>query len=80
MYSILLEYVEDVGGNEGRLVQQLSEEFGFDLGRALREEEENDDDEGPSEEELEEAIGGPSGQGTLCESPLFAEGQLRGGD
>jgi hypothetical protein len=59
MYSILLDEVEKVGGKEERLVEQLSEEFGFSLREAL------DNEEEPTEDELEEAVGGPGNMNLL---------------
>lgn len=61
MYSIMLEPAEEQGAEEGRLVEQLGEEYGFDFRRALEEEEE------PEEDELERAIGGKEGMGVLRE-------------
>lgn len=59
MYSLLLEVVEEQGGTEARLVEQLSEEYGFDLAQALELEED------PSEDELQTAVGGSLGMGLL---------------
>lgn len=76
MYSLLLEVVESpsVGGNETRLIEQLSEEFGFNLEGALEGEEE------PGEEELEVAIGGKAGMGVLLRWQMEEAGRGRGFD
>ncbi|GAA5862338.1 hypothetical protein JCM8547_007608 [Rhodosporidiobolus lusitaniae] len=73
MYSLLITEVEALGGVEGRLVEQLSEEYRLvegetvggkarmSLRRMLEEEEE------PREEDLMEAIGGEGNMGMLLE-------------
>lgn len=59
MFSMLLDTVLASGGNEKRLLDQLSEEYGFDLAKALDEEVE------PEEKDLIRAIGGEENMGAL---------------
>lgn len=57
-----LNKLERENMKRGQLVDNLSEEFNFDLEKALRTEVE------PSEEEVLEAVGGEESRGTLRES------------
>jgi hypothetical protein len=57
-----LNNLERENMKRGQLVDNLSEEFNFDLEKALRTEVE------PSEEEVLEAVGGEESRGTLRES------------
>lgn len=63
LYSLLLPYVEDAGGTEERLVEQLGSDYGIHLREALDSEEDWDED----------ALWGAVGEGAeakqaLCES------------
>ncbi|KAI5479303.1 zinc finger, MYND-type protein [Pseudohyphozyma bogoriensis] len=64
MFSLLLEEVEKKGGQEKDLIIQLSDEFGFDLAKAL------DEEVDPEEEDLAAAVGGEENFGVLCK-PLW---------
>ncbi|GAA6054055.1 hypothetical protein JCM3770_001343 [Rhodotorula araucariae] len=73
MFSLLLTEVEALGGAEGRLIEQLSQEYRLDGAsevagvkrKSLKEI--LDDEEQPSPEELVEAIGGQANMGMLLQ-------------
>lgn len=61
LYSLLLEGVEERGGTKERLLEQLEEEYGFEVAEMVRRDEE------PEEGELMDALGGEENLGLLCE-------------